>query len=84
MQAEQFSYCQPWMLAWGYRKQNLLKELLNYDADIMCLQVRGQAALHAAMRAADLNRTLHCMHSRLGTVHATFCVPAVACPSSIA
>ena len=39
VQAEQFSYCQPWMLAWGYRKQNLLKELLNYDADIMCLQV---------------------------------------------
>lgn len=38
-QAEQFSYCQPWMLAWGYRKQNLLKELLNYNADIMCLQV---------------------------------------------
>lgn len=39
-QAEQFSYCQPWMLAWDYRKQNLLKELLNYNADIMCLQVR--------------------------------------------
>jgi hypothetical protein len=38
-QAEQFSYCQSWMLAWGYRKQNLLKELLNYNADIMCLQV---------------------------------------------
>lgn len=38
MQAEQFSYCQSWMLAWGYRKQNLLKELLNYNADIMCLQ----------------------------------------------
>lgn len=41
-QAEQFSYCQPWMLAWGYRKQNLLKELLNYNADIMCLQVSLQ------------------------------------------
>jgi CCR4-NOT transcription complex subunit 6 len=38
MQAEQFSYCQSWQLAWGYRKQNLLKELLNYNADIMCLQ----------------------------------------------
>ncbi|KAK9827722.1 hypothetical protein WJX81_005188 [Elliptochloris bilobata] len=36
--AEQFSYCQPWMLAWGYRKQNLLKELLAYHADILCLQ----------------------------------------------
>ena len=39
-QAEQFSYCQPWMLAWGYRKQNLLKELLAYRADILCLQAR--------------------------------------------
>lgn len=26
------------MLAWGYRKQNLLKELLSYKADILCLQ----------------------------------------------
>ena len=26
------------MLAWGYRKQNLLKELLAYRADILCLQ----------------------------------------------
>ena len=38
-QAEQFSYCQPWMLAWGYRKQNLIAELVSYNADIMCLQV---------------------------------------------
>lgn len=51
-QAEQFSYCQPWMLAWGYRKQNLLKELLAYRADILCLQARrllscAPAAEHA-------------------------------------
>ena len=39
VQAEQFSYCQPWMLAWGYRKQNLIAELVSYNADIMCLQV---------------------------------------------
>lgn len=26
------------MLAWGYRKQNLLKELIAYQADILCLQ----------------------------------------------
>ena len=66
LQAEQFSYCQPWMLAWGYRKQNLLKELLNYDADIMCLQV------------ADLSTPPEqpCMHgsactARVGTVYTT-------------
>lgn len=30
--------CQHWALAWQYRKQNLLKELLTYKADILCLQ----------------------------------------------
>lgn len=30
--------CQHWALTWHYRKQNLLKELLNYKADILCLQ----------------------------------------------
>ncbi|KAL3151598.1 hypothetical protein ABBQ38_012592 [Trebouxia sp. C0009 RCD-2024] len=30
--------CQQWALAWQYRKQNLLKELLSYKADILCLQ----------------------------------------------
>lgn len=34
------------MLAWGYRKQNLLKELLNYNADIMCLQVCPPSIQH--------------------------------------
>ena len=38
LQAVQSSSCQPWMLGWGYRKQNLLKELLGYHADILCLQ----------------------------------------------
>eukprot|EP00884_Botryococcus_braunii_P017342 jgi/Botrbrau1/4291/Bobra.0390s0031.1 len=35
---EQYNYCQPHMLAWPYRKQNLIKELLSYNADILCLQ----------------------------------------------
>ena len=38
LQAGQHSHCQPWVLAWGYRKQNLLKELIAYQADILCLQ----------------------------------------------
>ena len=36
--ADQFGYCPNWALAWPYRKLNLLKELLGYGADIMCLQ----------------------------------------------
>mmetsp|Transcript_13036 Transcript_13036/g.39493 ORF Transcript_13036/g.39493 Transcript_13036/m.39493 type:complete len:591 (+) Transcript_13036:158-1930(+) len=35
---DQFPYCPPWVLGWQYRKQNLLKELLQYSADILCLQ----------------------------------------------
>ena len=41
MQAEQFTYCQPWVLSWQYRKQNIIRELLGYGADILCLQVSG-------------------------------------------
>jgi hypothetical protein len=37
-QGDQFGYCPPWALCWPYRKANLLKELLAYDADILCLQ----------------------------------------------
>lgn len=33
-----FSQCAPWALSWQYRKQLLLKELLAYRADILCLQ----------------------------------------------
>ena len=37
--------CQQWALAWQYRKQNLLKELLAYKADILCLQ----ASMHVPL-----------------------------------
>ncbi|CAI5514031.1 unnamed protein product [Closterium sp. Naga37s-1] len=36
--SEMYSYCPPWALSWAYRKQNLLRELMGYRADIMCLQ----------------------------------------------
>ena len=51
MQAVQSSSCQPWMLAWGYRKQNLLKELLGYHADILCLQ---EVCYPACQQAASM------------------------------
>jgi hypothetical protein len=37
-QADGHSQCPAWMLAWPYRKQNLLRELLTRRPDIMCLQ----------------------------------------------
>jgi endonuclease/exonuclease/phosphatase family metal-dependent hydrolase len=30
--------CPAWALSWSYRRQNLLRELLSYGADILCLQ----------------------------------------------
>ena len=38
LQSELYSYCPPWALSWSYRRQNLLRELLGYDADVLCLQ----------------------------------------------
>lgn len=31
-------HCPSWALAWEYRRQNLLREILTYKADIICLQ----------------------------------------------
>ena len=33
-----FSYCPSWALSWPYRRQNLLREIVGYRADILCLQ----------------------------------------------
>jgi CCR4-NOT transcription complex subunit 6 len=33
-----YAYCPPWALSWAYRRQNLLRELIGYRADILCLQ----------------------------------------------
>ncbi|KEH41765.1 putative poly(A)-specific ribonuclease [Medicago truncatula] len=33
-----YSYCPPWALSWPYRRQNLLREIVDYAADIICLQ----------------------------------------------
>lgn len=35
---EIYSYCPSWALAWSYRRQNLLREMIDYRADIICLQ----------------------------------------------
>jgi CCR4-NOT transcription complex subunit 6 len=33
-----YSYCPTWALSWAYRRQNLLREIIGYHADIICLQ----------------------------------------------
>jgi CCR4-NOT transcription complex subunit 6 len=36
---QQYGYTPTWALEWDYRKDLLLQEMLNYSADIICLQV---------------------------------------------
>ncbi|KAL0359404.1 UNVERIFIED_CONTAM: Carbon catabolite repressor protein 41 [Sesamum angustifolium] len=36
--SELYSYCPSWALSWTYRRQNLLREIVGYRADIVCLQ----------------------------------------------
>ncbi|KAG6542221.1 hypothetical protein Mapa_016349 [Marchantia paleacea] len=36
--SDMYSYCPPWALSWAYRRQNLLREVIGYRADILCLQ----------------------------------------------
>ncbi|XP_071726675.1 carbon catabolite repressor protein 4 homolog 1-like isoform X2 [Rutidosis leptorrhynchoides] len=33
-----YGYCPSWALSWSYRRQNLLREIVDYHADIVCLQ----------------------------------------------
>ena len=33
-----YPYCASWALPWNYRRRNILRELANYRADVMCLQ----------------------------------------------
>jgi CCR4-NOT transcription complex subunit 6 len=33
-----YPYCAPWALPWNYRRRTILRELINYRADVMCLQ----------------------------------------------
>lgn len=35
---ELYGYCPTWALSWTYRRQNLLREIVGYRADIVCLQ----------------------------------------------
>jgi CCR4-NOT transcription complex subunit 6 len=33
-----YPYCPTWALAWNYRRNNILRELLSYNSDLLCLQ----------------------------------------------
>jgi len=35
---ERYFYCPSWALDWNYRRRGILRELLAYDCDVLCLQ----------------------------------------------
>jgi CCR4-NOT transcription complex subunit 6 len=35
---DRYTYCPVWALEWNYRKIRILKEMMSYDAEILCLQ----------------------------------------------
>lgn len=39
--AHMYGYTPSWALAWDYRKELILQEVMTYNADIICLQVRS-------------------------------------------
>ena len=36
--SDAYPYCAPWALPWNYRRRTILRELVNYRTDVMCLQ----------------------------------------------
>ena len=40
--SQMYGYVPSWALVWEYRKQMILHEILSYDADIICLQVKKE------------------------------------------
>ncbi len=36
--SEMYGYTPSWALSWNYRRQNILKEIVQHNADILCLQ----------------------------------------------
>lgn len=40
-----YGYTPSWALSWEYRKELILQEVMNYAADILCLQVRARKAI---------------------------------------
>ncbi|KAF9621112.1 hypothetical protein IFM89_016606 [Coptis chinensis] len=53
---ESYSYCPSWALSWSYRKQNLLREIVGYHADIICLQEVSNGTAHTVDGCATFFR----------------------------
>uniref|UniRef100_A0A1I7XE19 Endo/exonuclease/phosphatase domain-containing protein n=1 Tax=Heterorhabditis bacteriophora TaxID=37862 RepID=A0A1I7XE19_HETBA len=52
----QYSYCPSWALNWEYRKMSIMKEIRNYEADIITLQAIGYTGIFSPKsRAKTMN-----------------------------
>jgi len=47
--SDQYQYCPSWALAWDYRKNLILQDILQQSADIVCLQVGAPPLVSCAL-----------------------------------
>lgn len=47
---QMYGYTPSWALAWTYRKELILTEIMNYDADFLCLQVLNYSSYACKQR----------------------------------
>lgn len=50
---QMYGYTPSWALAWDYRKELILQEVMNYSADILCLQVSRRSESLGRSRLTD-------------------------------
>lgn len=53
--SELYSYCPSWALSWPYRRQNLLREIVGYRADIVCLQEVCNIVIHLDLTVVGIS-----------------------------
>lgn len=67
---QMYGYTPSWALAWDYRKELILQEVMNYSADILCLQVSRRASSWQE-QGADGARVLSFLFCRRSTSSST-------------
>ncbi|KAK6779033.1 hypothetical protein RDI58_025751 [Solanum bulbocastanum] len=77
---ELYSYCPSWALSWTYRRQNLLREIVGYRADIVCLQeVQSNHFEEFFAPELDKHGYVHTLLKGLEKIAASADIPMLVC-----